>query len=113
MTAPNEPKICVIDVLSSGLKFRWKTPEPFEIGLLCLIIGIFRQHLLDAMAHKPCGPRFLLKSQPNTMPLDSETSILDEALACIGQRITSILIEPAEIDSNYVESLHNEVVRRF
>lgn len=65
------------------------------------------------MAHKPCGPHFLFKSQPNTMPFDSDISILDEALVCIGQRITSILIEPAQRDSNYVGSLHNEVVRRF
>jgi len=37
-------------------------------------------------------------------------SILDEALACLDQRITCILILPANKDQNYIASLHNEVV---
>jgi hypothetical protein len=37
-------------------------------------------------------------------------SILDEALACLGQRIASILIQPADKDENYIASLHNEMV---
>jgi len=44
------------------------------------------------------------------MPTDAPASILEEALACIGQRIASILIQPAEKDHNYITSLHNEVV---
>jgi len=44
------------------------------------------------------------------MPSTSGTSILDEALACIGQRIAVILIQPADKDKNYITSLHNEVV---
>jgi hypothetical protein len=45
------------------------------------------------------------------MPSDAASSILEEALACIGQRIASILIQPAEKDINYITSLRNEVVR--
>jgi hypothetical protein len=44
------------------------------------------------------------------MPSGIAASILGEALACIGQRIASILIQPAEKDNNYIASLHNEVV---
>lgn len=36
---------------------------------------------------------------------------MDDALACIGQRIASILIQTADKDKNYIASLHNEVVR--
>jgi hypothetical protein len=45
------------------------------------------------------------------MPSDAGASILEEALACIGQRINSILIQPDDKDKNYIASLHNEVVR--
>ena len=45
------------------------------------------------------------------MSSNTSTSILDEALACIGQRIASILIQPATKEQNYIVSLHNEVVR--
>ena len=38
------------------------------------------------------------------------TSILDKALACTGQRIASILIQPAKKEQNYITSLYNEVV---
>jgi len=44
------------------------------------------------------------------MSSNTSTSILDEALTCIGQRITSILIQPATKEQNYIVSLHNEVV---
>ena len=44
------------------------------------------------------------------MSSTSRTSILEEALACIGQRIASILVHPADKDNNYITSLHNEVV---
>jgi hypothetical protein len=37
-------------------------------------------------------------------------SILDEALACLGQRIAAILIQTADKDKNYIASLRNEVV---
>jgi len=37
-------------------------------------------------------------------------STLDEALAYLDQRITCILIQPANKDRNYIASLHNEVV---
>ena len=37
-------------------------------------------------------------------------SILNKALAYIGQRVASILVQPAEKDRNYTTSLHNEVV---
>jgi hypothetical protein len=47
------------------------------------------------------------------MPSDTATSILEDALACIGQRIASILMQPAEKDNNYIASLHNEVVGIF
>jgi hypothetical protein len=40
----------------------------------------------------------------------TSTSLLDEALACIGQRIAFILIQSADKDENYIASLHNEVV---
>lgn len=44
------------------------------------------------------------------MPSDTAASILEEALACVGQRIASILIQADEEDNNYIASLHNEVV---
>jgi hypothetical protein len=44
------------------------------------------------------------------MSSDPTISILDEALACMGQRIASILIQPAKKDKTYITSLHNEVV---
>jgi hypothetical protein len=44
------------------------------------------------------------------MSSNTDTSILDEALACIGQRIVSILIQPVDEDKNYITGLHNEVV---
>ena len=47
------------------------------------------------------------------MQPSADLSILDEALACIGQRIASVLIQPAEKDEIYIASLHNEVVRFF
>ena len=47
------------------------------------------------------------------MSSDTGTSILDEGLACIGQRIASILIQPADKDENYIASLRNEVVGIF
>ena len=40
-------------------------------------------------------------------------SILDEALACIGQRVAAILIHPADKDKTYIASLRNEVVGIF
>jgi hypothetical protein len=44
--------------------------------------------------------------------MSSETgiSILEEALVYIGQRIASIIIQPADKDKNYIASLRNEVV---
>jgi hypothetical protein len=44
------------------------------------------------------------------MSSDTGASILDEALACIGQRIALILVHPADKDENYIASLRNEVV---
>lgn len=44
------------------------------------------------------------------MSSDAGTSILEEALDSIGQRIASALIQPADKDNNYIASLHNEVV---
>jgi hypothetical protein len=44
------------------------------------------------------------------MPSNAGTSILEEALACIGQRIDSILTQAGDKDKNYIASLHNEVV---
>jgi hypothetical protein len=44
------------------------------------------------------------------MSSDTGSSIIVEGLACIGQRIASILIQPADKDKNYIASLHNEVV---
>jgi len=47
------------------------------------------------------------------MQSSTDLSILDEALACIGQRIVSIFIQPTEKDEIYITSLHNEVVGFF
>ena len=44
------------------------------------------------------------------MSSDSGASILDEALACIGQRIAAIIIQPVDKDKTYIASLRNEVV---
>jgi hypothetical protein len=49
-------------------------------------------------------------AHPHTMPSDTTSSVLDEALACVGQRIASILTQPADKDKNYIVSLCNEVV---
>ena len=45
------------------------------------------------------------------MSSQTGTSILDAALACIGERISAALLHPGEKDGNYIASLHNEVVR--
>jgi hypothetical protein len=71
---------------------------------LCLIIvlgGSFQVQFL-----------FKNQNQPRTMSPNASTgtSVLDEALACIGQRIASILTHPADKDQNSITSLHNEVV---
>lgn len=44
------------------------------------------------------------------MSAETGTSVLDAALACIGQRITTILLQPGDKDKNYIASFHNEVV---
>ena len=44
------------------------------------------------------------------MSSSTGAAILDEALACIGHRIASILIQPARQDETYIASLYNEVV---
>lgn len=44
------------------------------------------------------------------MSPNTDTSILEDALAFIGQRIASIIIHSARQDEMYVSSLHNEVV---
>jgi hypothetical protein len=44
------------------------------------------------------------------MSSDTGTSILDEALACISQRIAFIIVHPSDKDQNYIASLRNEVV---
>jgi hypothetical protein len=54
--------------------------------------------------------RSLLPQGPRAMSSDAGTSILEEALDFIGQRIASALIQPADKDNNYIASLHNEVV---
>jgi hypothetical protein len=79
---------------------------------LRLISGIFsaayRRNFSQALLlHRTL---ILLQEPLRTMPSVTGTSILDEALVCIGQRIASILIQPADVDKNYVASLHNEVV---
>jgi hypothetical protein len=47
------------------------------------------------------------------MPAEMATCILDDMLAFIGTRITSILLGPGDKDRNYITSLHNEVVSKF
>ena len=37
-------------------------------------------------------------------------SILDAALACIGERISAALLQPCDKNQNYITSLHNKVV---
>lgn len=44
------------------------------------------------------------------MSSGARASILDEVLACIGERIACILIQLADKDKNYIASLRNEVV---
>ena len=41
---------------------------------------------------------------------ETSTSILDAVLACIGERISTILLQPGDKAENYIASLHNEVV---
>ena len=45
------------------------------------------------------------------MSSQTGSSILDAALACIGERISTILLQPGHKNHNYITSLHNEVVR--
>lgn len=47
------------------------------------------------------------------MPAETATCILDDILALIGTRITSILLGPGDKDKNYIASLHNEVVSNY
>ncbi|KAN0128682.1 hypothetical protein V8E53_013501 [Lactarius tabidus] len=44
------------------------------------------------------------------MSSETGTSILDAALACIGKRISIILLQSGDKDENYVTSLHNKVL---
>jgi len=81
---------------------------------LWLIVGIFfgstfwLQFLISVAVTRDLHSCF--KNQSYAMSSNEGASILDEALACIGQRIASILIQPAEKEHNYIASLHNEVV---
>jgi len=56
------------------------------------------------------GAHSCFKGQPLAMSSDKCTSILDDALACIGQRIASALIQPSNKDKHYIASLRHEVV---
>jgi hypothetical protein len=97
------------------------SPEPLtrsSYALISGIIGIFRRLLPDTISYKHCCSmgcysNSCFKNQPRTMSSDTGTSILDEGLACIGQRVASILIQPADKDKHYITSLHNEVVSIF
>ena len=51
-----------------------------------------------------------INSRPHIMSVEVGTSILDAALACIGERLSAILLRPADGGRNYITSLHNEVV---
>jgi hypothetical protein len=92
---------------------RWKSTEPLARHDYALLSALFRGSF-QMQFHKSIAvlldihPCFM--NQPHTMSSDTGTSILDEALACIGQRIASVLIQPADKDKNYIISLHNEVV---
>ncbi|KAF8258266.1 hypothetical protein EI94DRAFT_1708152 [Lactarius quietus] len=47
------------------------------------------------------------------MPSETRASILDAALTCLGERIStiqSIRCQPGDKDKNYIPSLHNEVL---
>jgi hypothetical protein len=44
------------------------------------------------------------------MSFNTGSSVFDQALGCIGQRIASILKHPVKKEEHYVVSLHNEVV---
>ena len=70
------------------------------------IIGISQRQLPDAISHK----HYWISIYHVIMSSDTGASILDEALACIGQRIALILVDPADKDENYIASLRNEVV---
>jgi hypothetical protein len=47
------------------------------------------------------------------MSPNANASVLEEALACIGQRIAAILMHPADKDKDHIVSLRNEVVGVF
>ncbi|KAN0135938.1 hypothetical protein V8E53_006390 [Lactarius tabidus] len=44
------------------------------------------------------------------MSLETRTSILDAALVCIGNRISTILLQSGNKDKNYITSLHNKML---
>jgi len=80
---------------------------------LCLLISNFQQQLPDRISHISFAVSQNIHSPfnwPHAMSPKTGAFIFNEALACIGQRIASILIQPANKDKNYIISLHNKVV---
>ena len=85
-----------------------------KLGLRCSIFGdtlATTPYLISTALRK--GHHSYFNNQLHIMPSDTATSILEDALACIGQRIASILMQPAKKDNNYIASLYNEVVGIF
>ena len=116
--------LCICAIGSFYWQIRIISAAPMDISWatdtvqLCFIIGIFRWLLPDTISYKHCCSmgfysNSCFKNQPRTMSSDTGASILNEGLACIGQRIASILIQPANKDNHYITSLHNKVVSIF
>ena len=114
MTVLNRPNIGTTDVPAIDWHCPMEISGSSEMVYLWLIVGIFfgrtfrLQFLISVAVTRDLHSCF--KNQPYAMSSNEGASILDEALACISQRIASILIQPAEKEQNYIASLHNEVV---
>jgi hypothetical protein len=76
--------------------FHWQLPDAFS-HWLAFLLGVYSQLKLN-------------HPYIRAISLEAGTSMLDEALTHSSQRIALILIESANKDTNYIASLHNEVV---
>jgi hypothetical protein len=86
---------------------QWKAPEPPKHNYRHFSAAASGRNFLTVALQ---GVHSYFNSLPHPMPSNTGASILDDALDCIGQRIASILIQPADKDKSYITSLHNEVV---
>ncbi len=95
-------------LLSVGIE----SPKLTCLRIMCMMWPWHRLTLdhRQSSALKHRNPILSSLELPSIMSDETGTSILDGALACIGQRITTIFLQPGNKDKNYIASFHNEVV---